>query len=63
MMRVFARDGFMNRFTGELLIFPAVLRLLSREFPKAIPYQMAWRLGETHIAYYDLYACTTRLLP
>jgi hypothetical protein len=63
MMRVFARDGFMNRFTGELLIFPAVLRLLSKEFPKAMPYQMAWRLGETHIAYYDLYACTTRLLP
>ena len=62
MMRVFARDGFMNRFTGELLIFPAVLRLLSMEFPTVMPYQMAWRLGKTHIAYYDLYACTTRLL-
>ena len=63
MMRVFARDGFMNRFTGELLIFPAVLRLLSREIPATMPYQAAWRLGETHIAYYDLYACTSKLIP
>lgn len=63
MMRVFARDGFINRFNGELLILPAVLRLLSKELPLEIPYQMAWRLGEIHIAYYDLYACIDRLLP
>ena len=63
MMKVFARDGFMNRYTGELLIFPAVLRLLSREFPSAFPYQASWKLGETHVAYYDLYACVDRLLP
>ncbi len=63
MMRVFSRDGFMNRYTGELLIFPAVLRLLSKEIPSAMPYQMAWRLGEIHIAYYDLYACIDRILP
>jgi hypothetical protein len=63
MMRVFARDGFMNRFTGELLIFPAVLRLLSKELPSVMPYQMAWRIGEIHVAYYDLYACIDRLLP
>jgi hypothetical protein len=63
MMRVFARDGFMNRFTGELLIFPAVLRLLSKELPSVMPYQMAWRVGEVHIAYYDLCACIDRLMP
>jgi hypothetical protein len=63
MMRVFARDGFMNRFTGELLIFPAVLRLLSKELPSIMPYQMAWKVREIHIAYYDLYACIDRLLP
>jgi hypothetical protein len=62
-MKVFARDGFMNRFTGELLISPVVLRLLSKEFPSIMPYQMAWRVGEIHIAYYDLYACIDRLLP
>jgi len=62
-MRVFARDGFINRFTGELLIFPAVLRLLSKEFPKELPYQQAWRLGEVHMAYYDLFACTDMLVP
>jgi hypothetical protein len=62
-MRVFARDGFINRFTGELLIFPATLRLLSKEFPKELPYQQAWRLGAVHLAYYDLYACANKLVP
>lgn len=62
-VQVFARDGFINRFTGEELIAPPVLRLLSREFPSDFPHQMAWRLGEVHIAYYDLYACTNKLLP
>ena len=63
MMRIFARDGFMNRFTGELLLFPAVLRLLSKEFPSIFPYQMSWRPGEIHVAYYELCACIDRLLP
>ena len=61
-MRVFARDGFINRFTGELLVFPAALRLLSREFPKEMPYQQAWRVGEVHLAYYDLYACANKVV-
>lgn len=61
-MRVFCRDGFINRFTGELLIFPAVLGLLSKEFPADFPYQQAWELGEVHIAYYDLGACASKLL-
>jgi len=62
-MRVFARDGFINRFTGELLVFPATLRLLSREFPKELPYQQSWRLGEVHLVYYDLFACVHQLIP
>lgn len=62
-MRVFSRDGFENRFTGEPLIFPAVLRLLSREMPREFPFQQYWRPEATHIAYHDLGACTTLLVP
>ena len=28
--RVFVRDGFIDRYSGERLVFPGVLRLLSR---------------------------------
>ncbi|MCU0861351.1 MAG: hypothetical protein MUE65_03430 [Methanomassiliicoccales archaeon] len=62
-MRVFARDGFIDRFTGEPLVFPAVLRLLSREFPRAFPFQEFWGLSEIHLAYYQVGACTARSLP
>ncbi len=62
-MKVFSRDGFENRFTGEPLIFPAVLRLLSKEMPRDFPFQQYWRPESTHMAYYDLGACTTPLVP
>lgn len=62
-MRVFSKDGFINRFTGEPLIFPAVLRLLSMELPRDFPFQQYWRPEGTHIAYHDLGACTTWLVP
>lgn len=62
-MRVFSRDGFENRLTGELLIFPAVLRLLSREMPREFPFQQYLRPEATHIAYHDLGACTVPLVP
>jgi hypothetical protein len=62
-MRVFSRDGFENRFTGEPLIFPAVLRLLSKALPREFPFQQYWRPEATHIAYYDLGACTNLLIP
>jgi hypothetical protein len=62
-MRVFARDGFLDRFSGQPLIFPAVLRLLSREFPQDFPFHQYWRQGEVHAAYYELGACAAMLLP
>lgn len=36
--RVFMRDGFRDRYTGERLIFPPVLRLLSAALPTEFPY-------------------------
>lgn len=62
-MRVFCRDGFINRFTGEPLIFPAVLRLLSKELPRDFPFQQYWRPEGTHIAYHEMGALVTHLVP
>ncbi len=33
MTRVFVRDGFTDRYTGQRLVFPGALRMLSRVLP------------------------------
>src|SRR4051794_28209679 len=35
--RVFVRDGFLDRYTGERLIPPPVLRILSQVLPQEFP--------------------------
>jgi hypothetical protein len=36
-MEVFLRDGFLDRYTGSRLIFPATLRMLSQLLPEEFP--------------------------
>ncbi|MEM0448875.1 MAG: hypothetical protein QW520_03520 [Methanomassiliicoccales archaeon] len=62
-MKVFSRDGFINRFTGEPVIFPAVLRLLSEKFSMDFPFHEFWAEGEMHQAYYLTGACTALIIP
>jgi len=38
MTRIFARDGFIDRYRGSRLIFPAALRLLSHYLPAEFPF-------------------------
>lgn len=59
-MKVFARDGFVNRFSGELLVLPAVLRILSQRWPEDFPFHQNWKLGKIHLAYYQLGACANK---
>lgn len=52
-LRVFKADGFRCRYTGELLLLPAYLRVLSALYPDAFPYQANWKAEETHPAYWS----------
>jgi serine/threonine protein kinase len=45
--RVFVRDGFIDRYTGERLIFPPVLRVLSAILPAEFPYHPNWKTTVT----------------
>lgn len=38
MMAVFARDGFVDRYSGKRLVLPGALRLLSRLLPEEFPF-------------------------
>ena len=38
----FVRDGFIDRYTGEKLVNPGLLKVLSYYMPDAFPYQSHW---------------------
>lgn len=61
--RVFVRDGFLDRYTSEALIFPPVLRVLSAELPNEFPYHPNWKTDLTHPAYWDLSATVDHVIP
>ena len=50
--RVFMRDGFLDRYTGERLVFPPVLRVISIALPADFPYHPNWKTDVTHPAYW-----------
>ena len=52
---IFMRDGFIDRYSGEKLVFPPVLHLISEIMPDVFPYHTNWKISECHIAYYYLY--------
>lgn len=62
-MQVFARDGFIDRYSGKRLVFPATLRLLSRLMPEAFPYHTNWKTDACHFAYYDLCPTIDHVVP
>jgi 5-methylcytosine-specific restriction endonuclease McrA len=61
--RVFIRDGFTDRYTGDRLIFPPVLRVLSAELPAEFPYHPNWKTDVTHPAFWELGATVDHLVP
>lgn len=59
--RMFLRDGFVDRYSGELLVFPGVLRLISHYFPPEFPYDPHWKYGVGHIWYWEIYPTVDHL--
>src|SRR5262245_9325691 len=54
-MRVFIRDGFIDRYSGKRLIFPGALRLLSIFLPAEFPFHSNWRTDVCHFAFWELF--------
>jgi hypothetical protein len=61
--RVFIDDGFIDRYDGERLIFPGVLRLLSDIFPNEFPYHPNWKAGACHQWYWELFPTVDHVVP
>lgn len=47
-LRIFVRDGFIDRYSGAALIFPGTLRIISELMPDVFPYHPHGRLDLCH---------------
>ena len=53
-MNQFLCDGFIDRYSGQKLLNPGILKIISHYFPDDFPYHPHWKMTETHIAYWEL---------
>jgi len=60
---VFIRDGFIDRYRGGRLVFPAALRLLSHYLPETFPFQKNWKMSACHVAYWELCPTVDHIVP
>lgn len=63
LMRVFVRDGFIDRYSGERLVFLPVLRVISEALPADFPYHPNWKAEKTHSSYWQMGATLDHLVP
>ena len=61
--KIFLRDGFIDRYTGTKLVFPPVLRIISKALPEVFPFQSNWKMTETHVAYWELFPTIDHIKP
>ena len=59
----FIKDGFVDRYTGQKLLNPGMLKVISYYFPEEFPYQSHWKMTETHMAYWDLVPTIDHIYP
>jgi hypothetical protein len=63
MLRVFVRDGFVDRYSGTRLVCAPALRLISMRLPGQFPFQTNWRTDVCHFAFWDLAPTIDHILP
>ena len=62
-MELFIRDGFIDRYTGNRLINPGVLRLLHVLLGDDFPAHPNWKASETHPAFWELFPTVDHVEP
>src|SRR5215471_16545214 len=60
---IFLRDGFIDRYSGQRLVFPDVSRLLSLLLPDGIPYHSIWKTTECHLLFWHLSPTVDHVVP
>jgi len=60
---IFLRDGFVDRYSGDKMVFPPVLRLLSNLMPEEFPFHKNWKMSECHLGYWQLLPTVDHIIP
>lgn len=63
MCKIFLRDGFIDRYSGDKLLFPGLIKILTIEFPDIFKYHRNWKMSDTHMIYWDLCPTVDHLIP
>lgn len=62
-METFLRDGFIDRYSGERLLNPGVLKVISTICPSEFPCHLHWKMSASHIAYWELFPTIDHIYP
>ena len=62
-MEQFLKDGFVDRYTGERLLNPGILKVISNYLPEEFPFHPHWKMTETHNAYWELIPTIDHIYP
>ena len=62
-MKIYMEDGFIDRYSGDQLVFPNVLRIISYELPNVFPYHPNWKMSHCHAAYWKLFPTYDHIVP
>ena len=62
-MQQFKKDGFIDRCSGQKLLNPGLLKVLSHYMPQEFPYQAHWKMGECHNAYWEFVPTVDHIYP
>lgn len=62
-LSLFFRDGFIDRYSGDKLINPGFLRVLSDLFPEEFPYQTNWKQTDCHQEWWMRYPTVDHIVP
>ncbi len=62
-MAQFVRDGFIDRYSGQKLMNPGLLKTLSYYMPDVFPYHAHWKMEECHNAYWELVPTVDHIYP
>lgn len=62
-MNQFVKDGFIDRYTGQKLLNPGLLKVISFYFPDEFPFHQHWKMSQTHIAYWELIPTIDHIFP
>jgi hypothetical protein len=60
---VFYRDGFVDRYSGDRLVHPGALRLLSLILPEQFPAHPNWEMRNTHLGFWELFPSIDHVVP